>query len=231
MEAIRTTLLVPLWEGGASGLLLILNGLQVTLVVTALAIGSGLVLGTCLALLRLSHRGVLRGVARAYIETIRGTPVLVQLLIIYFVVFQTVNVDKTFAAVVAFAVNSSAYIAEIIRAGIQAVDRGQTEAARSLGLSHLATMRLVIIPQAVRNILPALGNEFIVLLKETSIIGFIGGNDLMRASNKIRSITYQATIPLFTVAIIYLLLTLALSYLFSLLERRLRRHARADRLA
>ena len=126
------------------------------------------------------------------------------------------------AAIIAFGINSGAYVSEIIRAGIQAVSKGQMEAARSLGMPHRMAMQEIILPQAVKNILPALGNEFIVLLKETSIIGFIGGNDLMRAGNKIRSITYEATIPLIATAIIYLILTLSLSHMLSRAERRMK---------
>lgn len=222
MEAIRRTLFLPLWEEGPNGLFLLLNGLKVTIVVTLFAILGGVVLGTILALMRLSKNRLTTTIAKVYVEIIRGTPVLVQLLIIYFVIFRALDVDKTMASIFAFALNSGAYVAEIIRAGIQAVDKGQMEAARSLGLPHRLAMKEIILPQAIKNILPALGNEFIVLLKETSIIGFIGGNDLMRAGNKIRSITYEATIPLISTAIIYLAVTLTLSHLISRFERRLR---------
>ncbi len=221
MEGIRRTLFMPLWEGGPDGLFLLLNGLKVTLVVTFFAILSGVVLGTLLALMRLSRNRFANLVSKIYVEIIRGTPVLVQLLIIYFVIFRALDVNKTMASIFAFGLNSGAYIAEIIRAGIQAVDKGQMEAARSLGLPHRLAMKEIILPQAVKNILPALGNEFIVLLKETSIIGFIGGNDLMRAGNKIRSITYEATVPLIATAVIYLIITLSLSHLLTRYERRL----------
>ncbi len=221
-DALKRTLFEELWDSGPSGILLILNGLKVTLVVTLFAVIVGLVLGTIVALLRMSKKRLPNLIARAYTELIRGTPVLVQLLIIYFVVFQSLDINKTMAAIIAFGINSGAYVSEIIRAGIQAVSKGQMEAARSLGMPHRMAMKEIILPQAVKNILPALGNEFIVLLKETSIIGFIGGNDLMRAGNKIRSITYEATIPLIATALIYLVLTLTLSHMLARLERRMK---------
>ena len=215
-------MVAPLWDEGPSGLVLLYNGLQVTLVVTLFAIVIGAVLGTLIALMRMSRNPFANGIARAYTEIIRGTPVLVQLLIIYFVIFQAVDINKTVAAIIAFGANSAAYVSEIIRAGIQAVDRGQMEAARSLGLPHRMAMKEIVLPQAIKNILPALGNEFIVLLKETSVIGFIGGNDLMRAGNKIRSITYEATIPLLATAVIYLILTFSLSHIVSRVEQRMK---------
>ncbi len=222
LDAIQRTLFEELWASGPNGVTLLYTGLKVTLVVTFFAIILGVVFGTVVALLRLSKNKFLNLPARAYTELIRGTPVLVQLLIIYFVVFQAFDINKTMAAIVAFGINSGAYVSEIIRAGIQAVSKGQMEAARSLGMPHGMAMKEIILPQAIKNILPALGNEFIVLLKETSIIGFIGGNDLMRAGNKIRSITYESTIPLFATAIIYLVLTLTLSHLLARVERRLK---------
>lgn len=222
IDAVKKTLFEELWESGPNGMTLMFNGLKVTIVVTLFAVLLGVVLGTIIALMRMSKKRALNLTARAYTELIRGTPVLVQLLIIYFVVFQAFDINKTMAAIIAFGINSGAYVSEIIRAGIQAVSKGQMEAARSLGLPHHMAMQEIILPQAVKNILPALGNEFIVLLKETSIIGFIGGNDLMRAGNKIRSITYEATIPLIATAIIYLVLTLTLSHWLARAERRMK---------
>ena len=221
-DAVKRTIFEELWDAGPNGITLLLNGLKVTLVVTLFAVITGVVLGTIVALMRMSKNRLLNLAARGYTELIRGTPVLVQLLIIYFVVFQDFDINKTMAAVIAFGINSGAYVSEIIRAGIQAVSKGQMEAARSLGMPHSMAMKEIILPQAVKNILPALGNEFIVLLKETSIIGFIGGNDLMRAGNKIRSITYEATIPLISTAVIYLILTLTLSHFLTRLERRMK---------
>ena len=155
-----------------------------------------------------------------YIETVRGTPVLVQLFIINFVVFASVNVDKWAVAVIAFGINSGAYVSEIVRAGINAVAEGQMQAALSLGLTKAQALRHIILPQAFKKILPALGNEFIVLIKETSVVGFIGGIDLMRAGDILRSKTYDAVVPLFTVALIYLILTLSLSQILQAVERK-----------
>jgi len=207
--------------------LLIINGLRVTLEVTFFAVIIGIVLGFILALANLSRFKMLKinifkAIASAYIDIIRGTPAVVQLLIIYFVVFASVNISKVLVAIIAFGINSSAYIAEIIRAGIQAVDKGQMEAGRSLGLSYSSTMRYIIVPQAVKNILPALANEFIVLLKETAIVGYIALQDLTMAGDVIKSITYDAFVPLLTVAAIYYCLTKILSIMLRKFERRLR---------
>ncbi|MBN2616712.1 MAG: amino acid ABC transporter permease [Spirochaetales bacterium] len=221
LNSIHLALGSPLWEDGPNGLLLLLNGLKVTVVVAFFSVILGLVLGTLTALLRMSQSKILNIPGKIYIEIVRGTPVMVQLLIIYFIIFRSYNLNQTTAGIIAFGINSGAYIAEIIRAGIQAVDKGQMEAARSLGMPLSLSMREIILPQAVKKILPALGNEFVVLLKETAILGFIGGNDLMRAGNKIRSVTYEATIPLFAVAIIYFILTYFISLGISRFERRL----------
>lgn len=145
-----------------------------------------------------------------------------QLLIIYFVIFGSVDIDKTVVAIIAFGLNSGAYVAEIIRAGIQAVDKGQMEAGRSLGLSKGQTMVSIILPQAVKNILPAYVNEFVVLIKETAIVGYIALEDLTKAGDNIRARTFEAFVPLITVALIYLLLTTLLTKLFNYVERRLR---------
>lgn len=222
LDSIYLTLQTPLWDDGPIGLLLLWNGLKVTVIVAFFSVILGMFLGTGTALLRMSRNRLLNIIAKVYTEIVRGTPVLVQLLIIYFVIFKALDVDQTTAGIIAFGINSGAYISEIIRAGIQAVDKGQMEAARSLGMPMGLSMRTIILPQAIKNILPALGNEFVVLLKETAILGFIGGNDLMRAGNKIRSVTYEATIPLFTVAIIYFILTYFISLGISMLERRLK---------
>ena len=151
---------------------------------------------------------------------------MVQLLIIYYVIFSSVHIDKLFVAILAFGINSGAYVAEIFRSGIMSIDNGQFEAARSLGLSYKTTMISVILPQAFKNVLPALANEFIVLLKETSISGYIGLNDLTRGGDIIRSITYDPMLPLIGVAIIYLVMVMGLSQLVKKLERRLRNNER-----
>ncbi len=227
IEAIRNTLFTPL--GGANGplgIMMLLNGLGVTLYVTFAATIMGMILGLLTAVMRLGKNKLLQVLAKIYIEIIRGTPVVAQLTIIYFIVFASMPVERTLVAIIAFGINSGAYIAEIIRAGIQAVDRGQMEAAKSLAMTDTTAMKEIILPQALKNILPTLGNEFIILIKETSVIGFIGGVDLMRASDRIRSITYQATIPLITTALIYLVMTMSLSHLLSRLEKRWQKHDR-----
>ncbi len=158
-----------------------------------------------------------------YITVIRGTPVMVQLLIIYYVIFASVQMPKLIVGILAFGLNSGAYVAEIVRSGIMAVDRGQTEAGRSLGLNYIQTMRYIVLPQALKNILPALGNEFIALLKETSIVGYIALMDLTRAGDIIRSRTYDAFMPLIAVALIYLAIVILLTRALDRLERRLRK--------
>ena len=157
-----------------------------------------------------------------YITVIRGTPVNVQLLIIYFVIFASVKIDKSFVAILAFGINSGAYVAEIVRGGLMSIDVGQMEAGRSLGFNYVQTMWHIILPQAFKNVLPALGNEFIVLLKETSVSGYIALQDLTKGGDIIRGRTYESFMPLIAVALIYLALVMILSYLVGLLERRLR---------
>ena len=218
---IRQCLLDPLPNGLPPGWKMLLDGLGYTLMITALAVCLGVALGTVIGMLRMSRRPWLNWPARLYTDLIRGTPVLVQLFIINFIVFASVQADKWLVAVIAFGLNSAAYVSEIIRAGIQSVNPGQMDAARSLGMPSGMAMREIILPQAFRNILPALGNEFVVLLKETSVVGFIGGMDLMRMGDIIRSKTYEAYVPLLSVAAIYLVLTLGISALLQRLERRL----------
>ena len=222
IDAINTSLFTPIGEDGLIGIYLILNGLKVTLIVTFFAMIIGSILGVTTTLMKMSSKWYLRWPANIYVSIIRGTPVVVQLVILYFIVLAAMDVDKITAAIIAFGLNSGAYISEIIRAGIQAVDKGQMEAARSLGLSPAATMKEVILPQAIKNILPSLGNEFIVLLKETAVIGFIGGVDLMRAGEIIRSRTFEDSVPLFTCALIYLLLTYIFTFMLSRFETRLK---------
>ncbi|MFQ8689572.1 MAG: amino acid ABC transporter permease, partial [Blautia sp.] len=161
-------------------------------------------------------------ICNIYITVIRGTPVVVQLLIIYFVVFASMDVSKVFVAVMAFGMNSGAYVAEIFRSGIMSIDEGQFEAGRSLGFNYAQTMLYIIMPQAFKNVLPALGNEFIVLLKETSVAGYIALQDLTKGGDIIRSRTYDAFMPLIAVALIYLVMVMIFSKLVTLLERRLR---------
>ena len=218
---IQQCLLEPLPNGLPPGWRMLLDGLGYTLLITALATLLGVVLGTAVGILRMSRFRLLRWPARVYADVIRGTPVLVQLFIINFIVFASVQADKWLVGVIAFGLNSATYVSEIVRAGIQSVNPGQMDAARSLGMPTGTAMREIILPQAFRNILPALGNEFVVLLKETSVVGFIGGMDLMRMGDIIRSKTYEAYVPLLTVAAVYLVLTLGFSALLQRWERGL----------
>lgn len=204
----------------------LVDGLRVTLEVTLFACLLGLVLGFIIAIIRSTHdtTGRLRFLnflCKVYLTIIRGTPVVVQLLIIYFVIFGSTDVDKIVVAIIAFGINSGAYVAEIVRSGIMSIDKGQTEASRSLGLSFFQTMRYVIIPQAFKNVLPALANEFIVLLKETSVCGYIALQDLTKGGDIIRGRTYDAFMPLIMVAAIYLVMVCILTALVTRLERRL----------
>ncbi|MBP0982598.1 MAG: ABC transporter substrate-binding protein/permease [Oscillospiraceae bacterium] len=202
------------------------EGLVNTLLITALALVIGIVLGFVIAIVRSTNQrtGKLKipdFICRIYLTVVRGTPMVVQLLIIYFVIFGSVNINKIFVAVIAFGLNSAAYVAEIVRSGIMSVDNGQFEAGASLGFGYSRTMISIILPQALRNILPALGNEAIVLLKETSVSGYIAINDLTKGGDTIRSQTYEAFLPLIAVALIYLLMVMGLSALVNRLERRL----------
>ena len=203
------------------------DGFLVTLEIAFSAVLLGILLGFTVAVIRSTHdkTGKLRFLnllCKIYLTVIRGTPVVVQLLIIYFVIFGSVNVSKVLVAIVAFGVNSGAYVAEIIRSGIMSIDKGQFEVGRSLGLSYLQTMVYIILPQAFKNVLPALGNEFIVLLKETSVSGYIALQDLTKAGDIIRSQTYTAFMPLIAVAVIYLAVVMLFSFLLGKLERRLK---------
>lgn len=168
---------------------------------------------------------ILNFICNIYITVIRGTPVVVQLLIIYYVVFGSVKIDKVLVAVLAFGLNSGAYVAEIVRSGIMSIDSGQLEAGRSLGFNYVQTMRYIIMPQAFKNVLPALGNEFIVLLKETSVAGYIALQDLTKGGDIIRSRTYSY-MPLIAIALIYLTMVLIFTKLLAILERRLRNSER-----
>ncbi len=217
---------------------MLLRGLGTTLQITLFATIMGIFLGVIIAIIRSTYDTNLKGkrcrsvgavilkfvnwICNLYITVIRGTPVLIQLMIIYYIVFVTMD-DGTIAGVIAFGLNSGAYVAEIVRSGIMSIDKGQFEAGRSLGLNYTNTMASIILPQAFKNILPALGNEFIVLLKETSVAAYIGVQDVTYVGNLIRSRTYEALFPLLTVAIIYLVIVLILSYGLKCLERRLRK--------
>ncbi len=205
---------------------MIFKGLGTTLLITLFAVLLGILLGFLVATIRSTYSKtgklfILDRICWIYITVIRGTPMIVQLLIMYYVIFASYN-SKIVVAILAFGINSGAYVAEIVRSGIMSIDAGQFEAGRSLGFSYASTMIYIIMPQAFKNILPALANEFIVLLKETSVCGYIGLMDLTRAGDIIRSRTYEAFLPLVAVAIIYLIMVAGLSYLVGLWERRLR---------
>lgn len=213
----------------------ILTGLWSTVKLTIFALILGIIIGFIVAFVRstyLKHtrRSILlkfaNAICQVYLTVIRGTPVVVQIMIIYFVIFMPMGVDKFLSAVVCFGLNSGAYVAEIVRGGIMSVDEGQTEAGRSLGFGYMATMFYIILPQAFKAVLPALANEFVVLLKETSIAFYIGLGDLMYSINAIRAATYKPFMPLIASAVIYLIMVLILQHLVTLLERRLRNSER-----
>lgn len=202
-----------------------LNGLQVTLLVSIMSVLLGTVIGLMAAMIKLNadrkkKETVLSRIIHIYVDVIRGTPSVLQLMIVYFAVFHS-RLGYV-AAVVSFGINSGAYVSEVIRAGIMAVDKGQQEAGRSLGLGYKDTMRFIIIPQALKNILPAMGNEFIQLIKETSILGYVGIMDLTKASSYVSSRTYQMFIPLITAGIMYYLIVKILSIFLEKMERRMR---------
>ncbi len=215
----------------------ITDGLLITLQVAFFAALFGIIIGFVIAIIRSTYdknyKGtkfsisklfmvILNFISKVYLTVIRGTPVVVQLLIIYFVIFGSFNINKVIVAIIAFSINSGAYVAEIVRSGIMSIDQGQFEAGRSLGFGFAKTMWFIIIPQAFKNVLPALANEFIVLLKETSVSGYIALQDLTKGGDIIRGRTFDAFMPLLTVAIIYLILVMILSWAVGLLERRLR---------
>jgi His/Glu/Gln/Arg/opine family amino acid ABC transporter permease subunit len=199
--------------------MLFVKGLGISLQLTFYAAIIGSIIGLMVALARLTNNKVLNYIAEKYIDIIRGTPVVVQLLIIYFAVFATTSLHKVTVASIAFGINSGAYVAELIRAGIQAVDKGQMEAARSIGLSYSQAMFYIIIPQAIKNILPGMGNEVISLWKETAIAGFIGLDDLMRGAEIVRSRTFSNYTPYLVIALIYFYITVLMTTILGKVER------------
>lgn len=201
---------------------LFFDGLLTTLEITVFALLLGILIGLIVALVRVMRIKVLDKIAKAYVDIIRGTPAVVQLVIIYYAILGGVNLPKVLVASVAFAINSGAYVSELIRGGILAVDKGQMEAARSLGMSWGQSMRYIIVPQATKHILPALVNECIQVLKETAIAGYIALDDLTRMGNIIRSRTFDAYTPFIVVAIIYFYTTTILSLFAERLEKRMR---------
>ena len=213
-----------------------LKGVGTTLLVTALALVIGIVLGVMVAIVRTAHDqqrpgkrnpllGIINGICKIYVTIIRGTPMMVQLLIMGFVIFKSSR-NFTYVGALTLGINSGAYVAEIIRGGLMSLDPGQAEAGRSLGLNYFDTMRFIVVPQAFKAILPSLGNEFIILLKDTSLITVIGGKELVYAAQAIYGRTYEQMYPLIGIAIVYLILVLIFSYLQSILERRLRQSDR-----
>jgi len=206
---------------------LYIKGLGVTLEIAFFAAILGLAIGTIVALMKLSTnrkggKSIRARLANVYIDIIRGTPSVLQLLIMWFIILKNCK-NGILVAVLSFGINSGAYVAEIVRAGILAVDKGQTEAGRSLGLSKVQTMIYIVLPQAIKNVLPPIGNEFIVLLKETAIVGYVSLTDLTRAANQISSRTYEAFMPLIGAAVIYFVIIKILTVLLEKLERRLRK--------
>ncbi len=214
----------------------ITTGLKNTLIVTFFAVLLGIAVGAVIAIIRSTwdkNKETMRhgfgrfllwlanGISKIYLTIIRGTPVVVQIMILFFVIMASSN-NKILVGVIAFGLNSAAYVAEIIRSGIMSVDIGQTEAGRSLGFNYVQTMWYIILPQALKNVLPALANEFIVLLKETAVAGYVGLTDLTRGVNIIRGVTYQSFLPLMAAAVIYLILVIFFTWLVGRLERRLR---------
>jgi polar amino acid transport system permease protein/polar amino acid transport system substrate-binding protein len=206
---------------------LYLNGLGITLEVAVFAGLLGVVIGTVLALMKLSTTEdgkptIFNYIATIYVDVIRGTPSVLQLLIMWFIIMASSN-NGILVASLSFGINSGAYVSEIVRGGILAVDKGQMEAGRSLGLSKAATMRYIILPQAIKNVIPPLGNEFITLIKETAIVGYVSLADLTRVANQVASRTYDAFMPLIGAAVVYFLIIKLLTILLGKLERRMRK--------
>ena len=219
---------------------LYLEGLGNTLIVTFFALILGIVIGAVVAIVRASYDknysemkgglvkillAIFNIISKIYLTVVRGTPVVIQIMIMYYIIFATSN-NKIFVAILSFGINSGAYVAEIFRGGIMSIDEGQFEAGRSLGFNYVQTMVYVIIPQAFKTVLPTLGNEFIVLLKETAVSGYVALIDLTRAGDIVRGATYQAFMPLFGVAAVYLIMVMFFSWLLGKLERRLRNDER-----
>jgi His/Glu/Gln/Arg/opine family amino acid ABC transporter permease subunit len=215
---------------------LLLTGFKNTLTITVFALLLGIIIGVVVAVIRSSYdknshsmhgigkgiMAVLNAICKVYLTVIRGTPVVVQLLIMYLIILVDVR-NSVYVAIATFGINSGAYVAEIIRAGISSIDQGQMEAGRSLGFGYVKTMWYIIIPQAFKNVLPALLNEFIALFKETSIAGYVGIRDLTKAGELIRSQTFTAMMPLIVVALVYLGVVMLLTWLVGKLERRLKK--------
>jgi His/Glu/Gln/Arg/opine family amino acid ABC transporter permease subunit len=218
----------------------LVEGVSNTIILTFFALILGVVLGVVIAAIRTTYDkqynemrnpvakfflAIGNAVCKVYLTVIRGTPAMVQILIIFFIIMASSD-NKMLCGIIAFGINSGAYVAEIIRGGIMSIDVGQTEAGRSLGFNYAYTMWYIVLPQTFKNILPALANEFIVLLKETAIAGYVGVTDLTRGANIIRGITYQSFWPLLAIAAIYLIMVMFFTKLVDILERRLRKSER-----
>jgi len=212
-----------------------LVGLQNTLLISVAALAIGLIIGTLMATIKLIPSSeklpvkVLKKIVDAYVALFRGTPIVVQLLIMYFVALPLIGLARVpplIVAMIAFGLNSGAYVSEMVRGGILSVDKGQMEAGRTLGLTYVQTMKLIILPQAIKNIVPMIGNEFIALIKETSVVSFIAVIDLTKAFKQIGDATYEYIIPYLMLALCYLILVLGITYLLRLVERRMRRSDR-----
>lgn len=202
---------------------LLLSGIGVTIKVSLLAVIFGIMIGMLIAMCNLSKKKAVKAIGGIYTDVIRGTPSVTQLMIIYFVIFASIDLEKWIIAAIAFGINSGAYVSEIIRGGILSVDHGQTEAGRSLGLNGFQTMTRIVLPQAVKNIFPALCNEFIVLIKETAIVGYVGLMDIQKAGDFIKSATFEAGMPLFGTAVIYYVLIKILTLALRQVENHLRK--------
>ena len=209
----------------------IIEGIKNTLIISCISVLIGILIGIFVAIINSYNKETkkmkfISKIVKVYVSIIRGTPVLLQLMILYYIVFRNVrDINLIFVASLAFGINSGAYVSEIVRAGIESIDRGQMEACRSLGLNYFQSMKLVILPQAIKNILPAIGNEFVTLIKETSVAGYIGVRDLTKASDIIASRTYDYFFPLIIAALIYLAIILSLTKILNVFERRLKKDA------
>lgn len=199
------------------------SGLGYTMLITLFAVMLGCIIGVIMALMRLSKSKILRLISGVYIDVIRGTPTMVQLLIINFVILAPINVPAWIIGSIAFGINSGAYIAEIVRGGILSVNVGQTEAGRSLGMTSRQTMKNIIMPQAMKNILPALCNEFVVLIKETAVVGMVSNIDLVGAARKVQGNTYDYLVPLLSIAAIYYVVIKIISIILSKVEEGMRK--------
>ncbi len=226
MEYLKEQFMRFFVDGGASEWWI--RGIANTLCITVIALLIGIVVGFTVAIIRSAHEQtgkmkIANGICKVYLSIIRGTPSMVQLLIFNFIIFASVALNEIIVGGIAFGINSGAYVAEIVRSGIMSVEKGQTEAGRSLGLNTAQTMRLIIMPQAFKNVLPALINEMIVLLKETAIIGYIGIMDITKAATSVQTRTYSAFVPLLSAALFYWVLVTILTAFMGKLERRLRK--------